>query len=232
VERGYDPDLTRFPSSWGICRTNVRELARSGTDLLFVSIDAGADGNPVYVLTSRFRVLRRLHHATARERYGRRRNMLLDLLPGDEDEPVPDRLLAYVDTHRDHLRWWRESVVLEGDKRRTRAEFLADLDAGGPVLRARWKHHVVKRKSKHYVHVFHDHHTDWRRRVEAPFLVSDLRLSLVGQPGVPFDLIREMYPSMPDPARSRYGRGHKLYSVPGLSEAQVDSLSQLLSDMA
>src|SRR5437667_12613576 len=77
VERGYDPDLAGVPSSWGICRTNVREFAACGTDLLFVAIDVEADGNPTYFLTSRFRVLRRLHHATARERYGSRRNILL-----------------------------------------------------------------------------------------------------------------------------------------------------------
>ncbi len=73
---------------------------------------------------------------------------------------------------------------------------------------------MLKWKGKHYVHAWHDHHVDWRRRAEAPFLVSDRALSLVARPGVPFELIRDVYPSMPHPAHSRYGRGHKLYSVP------------------
>lgn len=207
VDRGYDPDLTTSPASWGICRTNVREFVGCGTDLFFVAIDVDPDGDPVYSLTSRFRVLKRLHHATARERYGCRQNILLDLLPGSEAKALPDRLLAYVKEHRDRLRWWHENSVVEGTAHRGRAEFMDDIDAGGLVLRSRWMHHVLEWKGNHYAHAWHDHHADWRRRAEAPFLVSDRALSMIAQPSIPFDRVRRMVPGVPDPALSRYGRG-------------------------
>ncbi len=83
---------------------------------------------------------------------GQLRHILLDLLPGDNSVAPVDRLLTYVLSNRERLPWWREVNVQKGSGGRSRESFMADLDAGGPLLRTRWRHHVVERGDEYYVH--------------------------------------------------------------------------------
>jgi len=172
LDKSNDPDLRRSPMTWGICRTNVRRSARVGAHLFFVAYHADATHLPLqerYVLSAYFHVGERIEQHQARSRFGRRPNVILDRLP--RRPTLADSVHDYLAYHRTRLRWEDADGIRCG------------LDAGGTLIRAQAGDHVVELDGKPFIHAFWDHHADWRRRLNGPYLVADLTHSkILAQP--------------------------------------------------
>lgn len=155
ADLGEDPDLEHVPMTWGICRTNVRNWTRQADELFFIAKAHGTTGQESYFLAAWFRVAERIGHAQARHRFGRRPNMILDDLPPGLD--LRSQVATYIERWNSELQWY------DGHPDRT---WLASGEWSPDDF-------TVSVEGKTYVHAHWDCHPDWRRRLEAPYLVAD-----------------------------------------------------------
>lgn len=167
LDKGNDPELRLSPMTWGICRTDTRIGARVGDDLFFVAYGADRPLADRYYLAAQFRVAEKIDWPEAVVRFGRRSNVILELLPSGL--AISDRVVAYAATHRDELRW-------DGQRR----DVLGSLETGGAWLRQRADDFVTVLAGDEYIHAYYDGHRDWRsRRIVGPYLVADTVTSKV-----------------------------------------------------
>lgn len=191
LDKGNDPEMRRWPMTWGICRTDVRQTTRAGDDLYFVAYGADRPIAERYYLAARFHVAEVIDWPSAAVRFAGRPNVIVEALPGGGS--VDDRVVAYARSHRAQLRW---------DGLRTRT--VASLDTDERWLRDHARDFSVELAGRDFVHAYYDGHGDWRtRRLDGPYIVADETESKMLAEPIPYVELADECPELPRPEHLR-----------------------------
>lgn len=184
LDKGNDPDMRALPMTWGICRTDTRIGAKVGDDLFFVACGADRPISERYYLAAQFRVAEKIGWPEAVARFAGRPNIIVEPLPPGSS--LAERVVSYVRSHSDELRW------------NGRRRVLASLREGGGWLREHADDFVVTLGGRDYVHASYDGHGDWRtRRLDGPYLVADEVASRILDDPIPYVELAAACPELP-----------------------------------